>query len=79
MDWNDRLFFCSQCARKAGALYVEWSDWETVEGDGCVKEMFCSWDCAARWFSRGRPRIAFIRGAYESSAAQADQDLPSQQ
>ena len=76
MDYN-RLFFCSQCKQGAGALYVEWSDKDTEEGDGCVKEMFCSWDCAARWFSRGRPRIAFIRGAYEIIPAQeAGQDLP---
>jgi hypothetical protein len=69
------LGFCTQCEQSlidaADSLYVEWSDRETVEGDGCVKEMFCSWDCAARWFGRGRPRIAFVRGAYEN--------LPSQQ
>ena len=53
----------------AGPLYVEWSDRDTVEGNRCVAEMFCSWDCAARWFSRGRPR----------KATQAGQDLPSQQ
>jgi hypothetical protein len=69
------LGFCSQCERHfdqwpTDSLYVEWSDWETVEGDGCVKEEFCSWDCAARWFSRGRPRIAFIRGVYEINTAQ---------
>ena len=72
MDYQ-RLFFCSQCTQDAGRfptqLYVEWSDQDTVEGNGCVAEMFCSWDCAARWFSRGRPR----------KATQAHQDLPSQQ
>ena len=43
---------CKQDAARfpAGQLYVEWSNRETVEGDGCVAEMFCSWVCAARWF-----------------------------
>jgi hypothetical protein len=55
------LGLCTQCGQDVarfpdGELYVEWSDRETVEGNGCVAEMFCSWDCAARWFSRGRPR-----------------------
>lgn len=55
------LGLCTQCgqadnARSDGPLYVEWSDMNTVGGNGCVAEMFCSWGCAASWFSRGRPR-----------------------
>jgi hypothetical protein len=74
-DADEDLFLCSHCDQNtdrfpAGRLYVEWSDKDTVEGDGCVAEMFCSWECAGRWFSRGRPRIAFIRGGYEISTAQ---------
>ena len=72
-QWRDPSL-CTQCKRDAtrfpaGQLYVEWSNWETIEENGCVAEMFCSWDCAARWFSRGRPR----------KATQAGLDLPSQQ
>jgi hypothetical protein len=53
------LGFCTQCEQRIDrpdSLYVEWSDRETVAGNGCVAEEFCSWGCAARWFSRGRPR-----------------------
>jgi hypothetical protein len=66
------LGFCTQCGQdtaRPDSLYVEWSDRETVEAPGCVAEMFCSWDCAARWFSRGRPW----------KSTQAGQDLHSQQ
>jgi DNA polymerase III sliding clamp (beta) subunit (PCNA family) len=49
------LGICTQCKQDTarlpdGGLYVEWSDRETVEGNGCVAEMFCSWNCAAHWF-----------------------------
>jgi hypothetical protein len=47
---------CSQCHQDAARfhpaaqVYVEWSTEATVEGNGCVAEMFCSWTCAAHWF-----------------------------
>jgi hypothetical protein len=49
------LGLCTQCKKDAArfldaGLYVEWSERKTVEGNGCVAEMFCSWGCAARWF-----------------------------
>jgi hypothetical protein len=51
----ERLFFCTQCkqgtARFPDQLYVEWSNAETTNREGCDAEMFCSWDCAASWFS----------------------------
>jgi hypothetical protein len=70
------LGFCTQCERHfdqwsdSDSLYVEWSDRDTVEGNGCVAEQFCSWECAARWFSRGRP---------PRKTTQAGRDLHSQQ
>jgi hypothetical protein len=48
---------CSQCHQDAARfhpaaqVYVEWSTEDTVEGNGCVAEMFCSWICAAKWFA----------------------------
>jgi hypothetical protein len=59
MNLDKDYFSCRQCKQPAGRLYVEWSTEETVEDpaerselkrDGCIAEMFCSWECAGRWF-----------------------------
>jgi hypothetical protein len=67
MNFDKNYDLCAQCKQDAGAgrLYVEWSTDDTfyenpavraeLERDGCVAEMFCCWDCAGLWFSRGRP------------------------
>jgi hypothetical protein len=69
MNFDKNYDLCSQCKQDVGSdrLYVEWSTHDTFEDpairtehehDGCVAEMFCSWECAGRWFSRGRPKKA---------------------
>jgi hypothetical protein len=82
MNFDKNYFLCSHCKQNVDAdrLYVEWSTDDTfyedpairaeLKRDGCVAEMFCCWDCAGRWFSRGRP---------PRKATQAAQDLHPQQ
>ena len=77
MTFDNDYSLCSQCKQNAGSdrLYVEWSFEDPgiraeLDRDGCVAEMFCSWECAGRWFSRGRP---------PRKATQAGQDLHPQQ
>jgi hypothetical protein len=84
MNFDENDLLCSQCKQNterspAGRLYVEWSSEDTFEDsairaelkrDGCVAEMFCCWDCAGLWFSRGRP---------PRKATQAGRDLHPQQ
>jgi hypothetical protein len=81
MNFDKNYLLCSHCKQDVGSgrVYVEWSTGDTFEDpairaeldrDGCVAEMFCSWECAGRWFNRGRP---------PRKAAQAGQDLHPQQ
>ena len=68
IDLN-REFRCSHCkSTDSLPLYVEWSIPDPAVEDegrsaemhrnGCVAEMFCSWDCAAHWFQSESERRA---------------------
>jgi hypothetical protein len=82
MNFDKNYCLCSQCKQnvESDSVHVVWAPSDTsfedpairaeLKRDGCVVEMFCSWECAARWFSRGRP---------PRLATQAGQDLHPQQ